>query len=549
MMDFADVAAESLRLQIAQTEVFLDHLKGHLARAEKEEHNSQPKPTAEHSHPGRQKANIPKTHNQAESSSQTHASVRLPAESLITPPSSQPQPKPPPPQPNGTTKWPLQPREYQKYGRQLVLPQIGLQGQLRLKKTSVLIVGAGGLGCPAGTYLAGAGVGTVGFADADDVEQSNLHRQILHTTKWVGKPKVYSAIDELSKHHALPKYRAHRHNITPQCALQTFSEYDIILDCTDRPTSRYLISDAAVLSNKPLVSASALGLEGQLVVLNDGTVVEDKQPRKFCYRCVFPRPPPAETVLSCSEGGILGPVVGVMGVLMAMQAIKLIIGGTYNQKPGDSPVHSSPGHNLGAFPEDPSMLLFSATGDPMFRQVRIKGKRSNCPSCGSNPAITEDSLVSGKLDYAWFCGMRSSKDLPDDQRYSPEDFIRNRTNITAGYTILVDVRPKHEFELGHIEHSVNAPIQELDKGDLNDEVLTAIRQLRSKRKRDRERLAENNVPYSKSDQLVFTICRQGNDSQRAAKILQSKFYGLKVCDIEGGLNAWRKDIDPTFPDY
>ncbi|KAL9588522.1 MAG: hypothetical protein Q9203_002680 [Teloschistes exilis] len=548
-MDLADVAIESLRLQIAQTEVFLDHLKGQLAKAEKEEHHSQPKPAGDHSRPGRQAANLLKAQSQTGSSSRTNGSVRPPADFLITPPSSQPQPIPPPSQPDGTTKWPLQPREYLKYGRQLVLPQIGLQGQLRLKKTSVLIVGAGGLGCPAGTYLAGAGVGTVGFADADDVEQSNLHRQILHTTKWVGKPKVYSAIDELSKHHALPKYRAHRQNITPQSALDIFSEYDIILDCTDRPTSRYLISDAAVLSNKPFVSASALGLEGQLVVLNDGTVVKDTQPHKFCYRCVFPKPPPAETVLSCSEGGILGPVVGVMGVLMALEAIKLIIRGTYNQKPGDSPVDSCPGQDIGALLEEPSMLLFSATGDPMFRQIKIKGKRSNCPSCGSNPTITEDSLDSGKLDYAWFCGMRSSKDLPDDQRYSSEDFIRNRTNITSGYTILVDVRPKHEFELGHIEHSVNAPIQELDNGHLNEEVLTAIRQLRSKRKRDRERLAENNVPYSKSDQLVFTICRQGNDSQRAAKILQSKFYGLRVCDIEGGLNAWRKDIDPTFPDY
>ncbi|KAL8665838.1 MAG: hypothetical protein Q9202_001960 [Teloschistes flavicans] len=549
MMELADVAVESLRLQIAQTEVFLNHLKGHLAKAEKEQHHSRPNLPGDHSHPGPQTANLSKPQSQPGTLSQADGPVRPPAESFITPPSSQPQPKPPSSHSNATTKWPLQPREYQKYGRQMILPQIGLQGQLKLKKTSVLIIGAGGLGCPAGTYLAGAGIGTVGFADADDVEQSNLHRQILHTTKWVGKPKVYSAIDELSKHHALPKYRAHRHHITPQCALDTFAEYDIILDCTDRPTSRYLISDAAVLSNKPLVSASALGLEGQLLVLNDGTVVDDAQPHKFCYRCVFPRPPPAETVLSCSEGGILGPVVGVMGVLMALETIKLIIRDTYHQKLGDTSVHPTPGRDLGAPPEGPSMLLFSATSDPMFRKARLKGKRRDCQSCGCNPTITEDSLDTGRLDYAYFCGSRSSRDLPDDQRYSPKDFIRSVKNITSGFTILVDVRSNHEYELGHIERSINAPIQDLNDDKFSEELHTAIKQLRMKRKHDQVRHAESNLPFPKSDQFVFTICRQGNDSQKAAKILQSKFHGLKVCDIEGGLNAWRKDIDPTFPDY
>ncbi|KAL8687420.1 MAG: hypothetical protein Q9218_006401 [Villophora microphyllina] len=548
-MDLLDIAVNSLRLQIAQTEVFLKHLKGQLATVEKEQLRTLSNTLADHSHAGPQTAKLRKTQSQLGSSSQANGSVRPPAVSLVTPPSSQSQPKPPPSQANGTSKWPLQPLEYKSYGRQLILPQIGLQGQLRLKKASVLIVGAGGLGCPAGTYLAGAGVGTIGFADSDDVEQSNLHRQILHTTKMVGQPKVYSAIEELSKHHSLPRYRAHREQITPLSALDTLAEYDIILDCTDRPASRYLISDAAVLVNKPLVSASALGLDGQLLVLNDGTVIKGAQPRKFCYRCVFPKPPPAETVLSCSEGGILGPVVGVMGVLMAIEAIKLIVRDTYHQKSGDSAVCPNPGQAFEAPPEEPSMLLFSANSDPMFRKVRIKGKRSTCPSCGCNPTITQEALNSGRLDYAYFCGLKDPMDsLPSDQRYTPGNFVRNRRTV-APDSVLVDVRPRHEFELGHIEDSINVPIQELANGHHGEELHTALRQLKNKRKRDAEKYAEATNPYPKAGQFVFTICRQGNDSQKAAKILQSKFYGLKVCDVEGGLSAWRKDIDPTFPDY
>ncbi|KAL8730993.1 MAG: hypothetical protein Q9181_004458 [Wetmoreana brouardii] len=521
-MDSIDVAVESLRFQIVQTEAVLKNLKFQLAEVEKEQQqHSQPNASRDLSHAQPQTPTPPIPVSQPNGLSQT----------------------------NGTSKWPLEAENYKRYGRQLILPQVGLQGQLNLTDASVLVVGVGGLGCPAAAYLAAAGVGTIGLIDGDIAEISNLHRQIIHTSSTVGKHKVDSAVQYLRELNPLPKYNSYPKNLSPDFAVELFKDYDIILDCTDRPTSRYLISDAAVLAGNPIVSGSALGTEGQLLVLNDGSIVQGKQPRKFCYRCVFPKPPPPETVLSCGEGGIFGPVVGVMGVLMATEVLKLLIRDTYDQQPGRSYRHIVPEQDIGGPPDQPSMLLYSATSEPMFRTVRVKGKREDCLSCSCSSTLSQESLTSGSVDYAVFCGLRTPTSLLEpEERCSPEDFIQNSDLDAPGCVFLVDVRPKTEFDLGHISGSINAPIQDLEETDYGNNVSDTIRQAELKRRSDSKQSAGSIFPHAQ-EKYVYIICRQGNDSQRAAKTFQRKFPGIKVCDIIGGLDAWRKTIDPTFPDY
>ncbi|EHK50419.1 hypothetical protein TRIATDRAFT_297199, partial [Trichoderma atroviride IMI 206040] len=231
----------------------------------------------------------------------------------------------------------------------MIVPNFGLQGQLHVKHARVLVVGAGGLGCPAAAYLAGAGVGTLGLVDGDAVEVSNLHRQVAHSTGRVGMMKVDSAVAYLKGLNPTIIYNAHATHLTPLNAEEIVSQYDLVLDCTDHPTSRYLISDICVLLSKPLVSASAFQTSGQLIVLNNPP---GKGP---CYRCVFPKPPPPESVVGCGEGGIIGPVVGTMGVLQALEAIKLIVRGDHLNKGG-----------INGEVEDVKqvgLLLFSAMGD------------------------------------------------------------------------------------------------------------------------------------------------------------------------------------------
>ncbi|KAL8768311.1 MAG: hypothetical protein Q9209_005450 [Squamulea sp. 1 TL-2023] len=438
-----------------------------------------------------------------------------------------------------TQRWALKNEEYKRYGRQLILDKVGLRGQLNLKEASVLIVGLGGLGCPAAAYLAGAGVGTIGLLDGDVVDISNLHRQIIHNTSTVGDYKVHSAADYLQNLNPLPKYRTYPEFITANSAIPLFEQYDLILDCTDHPATRYLISDAAVISRKPLISASALGMEGQLLVLNYALQVENGKQGKYCYRCVFPKPPPADTVLSCGEGGIFGPVVGVMGVLMATAALKVLVRGK----------HSAPT----ASDNQPSMLLYSAVSDSMFRNVRIKGRRDDCPSCSSNATITEESLMTGSLDYAAFCGQKKSTAIPGHtQRIKPAEYIQliNRLPRSQRKDIaVVDVRPKVEYDLGHIEDSISWPIQ-----DISNEFHRADKALKRHSAPHTPPLVRGgewekvNIPPN--TKCAFTICHHGNDSQVAAELLKGqKTYFDFVVDIKGGLEAWRKEVDPTFPDY
>ena len=305
-------------------------------------------------------------------------------------------------------------------------------------------------------------------------------------------------------------------------------KYDLILDCTDRPSTRYLISDAAVLAGKPVITASALRTEGQLMVLNNPPKSHDN-PGGFCYRCVFPKPPPAESVLTCGEGGILGPVVGVMGVLMAMEAIKMLsplLQEDEDQYPTKPPYELVP----------PSLLLYSAYSTPAFRSVKLRGKRKGCPSCSDTATITEHSLS----EISAFCPLDSPAAVINTTRVSAKEYSKVRESAGTPH-VLVDVREKVQFDICHLKGSINLPYS-----DISRDLEASIEKL--------DETINRNSNLADRSPLYF-ICRYGNDSQLAA----NKFKELppfKPCakyevmgDITGGLRAWRQSVDPSFPEY
>ena len=252
-----------------------------------------------------------------------------------------------------------------------------------------------------------------------------------------------------------------------------------------------------------------------------------------CYRCVFPKPPPTESVMTCGEGGILGPVVGVMGVLMAIEALKLLL------KPFEDRKCS-----LQNPPAKPTMLLYSAFNDPPFRTVRLGGRRKDCASCSQNPNITVQSLQSGSLDYAAFCGVRNSQDLaPDRERVSAKEYLRIRSNSAKPH-LLVDVREKTHYDLAHLKGSINIPFSDIRQDPLKslEEIDAAI---------DADSTVDSTLP-------MYLVCRFGNDSQiamtefreaMARSPLASKHNHPIVADVRGGLDAWRREVDSGFPDY
>lgn len=446
-------------------------------------------------------------------------------------------------EPNGrpTWAWPLAQEEYKRYGRQMIMPEVGLDGQLKLKDAKVLVVGVGGLGCPAAAYLAGAGVGTLGLVDGDTVEVSNLHRQIAHSSMRVDMSKVQSACEYLRAYvagvlrptvrflslifHSLNPfvdYVQHTAHLTPEIAISIFEQYDLVLDCTDHPTSRYLISDACVLTSKPLVSASALKTEGQLIILNN-------PPKPLghhaaggpCYRCVFPKPPPAESVLGCGEGGILGPVVGVMGVLQALEAIKILT--TKSCSTGDA-TEMANGDTVE--PPKPTMLMFSAYNNPQFRTVRLRSRRKDCAVCSSQATITVESLTSGSLDYIAFCGVTSPVKI-----LSPESYIsaaEYATLLNDGSHLLIDVRDATQFGICSLDGSVNVP--------WNGSTAAWLK-----------KAAEKPGVLDDDDRQRYVVCRLGNDSQLVTEAMLES--GVKVRDVKGGFAAWRAEVNPEWPDY
>jgi adenylyltransferase/sulfurtransferase len=342
------------------------------------------------------------------------------------------------------------------------------------------------------------------------------------------------------------KYREYPSHLTPTDSLDIFEQYNLVLDCTDHPTSRYLISDACVLARKPLISASALKTDGQLMTLN---MPPGSGP---CYRCVFPKPPPAESVISCGEGGIVGPVVGVMGVLQAAKAIEMITMHASLRRDGQPHLAWQNCFSL-------SRLLICSAFDPQpFRPAITLKRRTNCAACSATPSITKESLRSESLDYSLFCGInRPVNILADRERITAEMYFSGPYG-TGHEHILVDVREELHFDICHIPSSVNVPYSK---------IASRMRELAAgKSDGNADNLGINGVDSLSTtfrsiattppDLPIYFICRLGNDSQAAVRFVKQNYPELQngiagaryVGDIIGGLQAWSK-VDPTFPDY
>ena len=339
-----------------------------------------------------------------------------------------------------------------------------------------------------------------------------------------------------------PTYIGHRSHLTPQDAPSIFKNYDLILDCTDNPVTRYLISDTSVVLGKPLVSASALRTEGQLMVLNNPPRPVGDPNGGPCYRCVFPRPPPANSVTSCADGGILGPVVGTMGVLQALEAIKVL---------------TSPACASDAPREPPALHIFSAYSNPPFRAIKLRSRRPNCAVCSTHANVTLDTIRSGSTDYVFFCGaMHPPALLSPSERISPRDYRSKYPEISPtvlqnGGTkrpTMIDVREKVQYDICNLDHSINIPISKILASsstrtrNANDDAPAVL-----------PPWLPSDIASSESSRPVYVVCRFGNDSQIAVQKL--KELGIDrggeryVGDIQGGFRAWREQVDPEWPEY
>ncbi|XP_013163518.1 PREDICTED: adenylyltransferase and sulfurtransferase MOCS3 isoform X1 [Papilio xuthus] len=406
-------------------------------------------------------------------------------------------------------KWAIE-----RYSRQILLPDIGVAGQEKLCKAKVLIVGAGGLGCPAAVYLAGAGVGEIGIIDYDKVDLTNIHRQILHAECDQNKSKAVSAAETLKSINSNIKITPYMLQLDSSNALDIISKYDVILDCTDNVPTRYLLNDACVMNKLPLISGSALKMEGQLTIYGYRSGRNQNEKELYqggCYRCLFPNPPPAETVGSCSANGVAGPIPGVIGALQSLEAIKLIVGQTRDKLLVER------------------FLIFDGD-DVTFRTVKLRSRDPNCPMCSENPKITN------LIDYEVFCKSQAKeKDLdlqilPSENRITAFQLKEELGNSSMKQRhLLIDVRNEAEFNMCRIDGAVNYPIEQFRDAKV-DEVLKMI---------------------DENSKVTF-ICRRGNDSQIAAKIILDKGnedHKGKIKDLIGGLHSWSEYIDHDFPVY
>jgi molybdopterin/thiamine biosynthesis adenylyltransferase/rhodanese-related sulfurtransferase len=335
---------------------------------------------------------------------------------------------------SGQTKVGLDHQEIRRYSRHLLLPEVALEGQQKLKDASVLVIGAGGLGSPVALYLAAAGVGRIGLVDFDVVEYSNLQRQIIHGTGDVGRPKLHSARDRIFDVNPHVEVILHEQALDSGNALAIMGEYDAVIDGTDNFPTRYLTNDACVLLGKPNVYGSIFRFEGQ------ASVFDAKQGP--CYRCLFPEPPPPGLVPSCAEGGVLGVLPGVIGTIQATEALKLILG------KGETLVGR--------------LLLYDAL-EMAFDEVQLR-KNPDCPVCGEDPTVTE------LIDYVQFCGLDPADMLEPEWEITAPELKLELENGTR--PVLLDVREPHEWEIAHLEGALLIPqgdlpgrMHELDSAD------------------------------------------------------------------------------------
>jgi adenylyltransferase/sulfurtransferase len=379
----------------------------------------------------------------------------------------------------------LSAQEVARYSRHLIMPEVGVEGQNRLKAASVLLIGAGGLGSPLGLYLAAAGVGRIGLVDFDVVDFSNLQRQVLHGTADVGRPKLHSARDRIQAINPEVRLDLYETRLTSENALQLFAPYDVIIDGTDNFPTRYLTNDACVLLKKPNVYGSIFRFDGQASVFYPG-----KGP---CYRCLYPEPPPPGEVPSCAEGGVLGILPGLVGCIQATEAVKLILGkGT---------------------PLIGRLLLYDAL-EMTFREFKVR-RNPKCPVCGDHPSVTK------LIDYEQFCAVRGKEEAPMATSSSEMTVEELKSRLDRGDQVFIlDVRNPPEFEIGRIPGSVLLPLPELP-----------------------QRLAE--VPR---DREVVVHCKSGMRSQKAIAFLKQQGYSNLV-NLQGGILAWAERIDPAVPKY
>ncbi len=380
----------------------------------------------------------------------------------------------------------LSAEELARYARHLILPEVGLEGQQRLKAARVLCVGAGGLGSPLAFYLAAAGVGTLGLVDFDVVDASNLQRQILHATRDVGRKKLDSAAEKLTALNPGVHVVKHETLLTSANALEIVAAYDIVADGTDNFPTRYLVNDACVLAGKPNVYGSIFRFEGQASVFaaKDGP----------CYRCIYPEPPPPGMVPSCAEGGVLGILPGLVGVMQATEVIKLVL---------------SQGEPLIG-----RLLLIDALA-MRFRELKLR-KNPECPVCGAHPTLKQ------LIDYNQFCGVKPQNAQEKTlQNGIPQITVHElKQRLDAGDDLyILDVREPYEYQIANLGGKLIP---------LND-----VPQRMGEIDRERE---------------IVVHCRMGGRSQRAAEFLaQNGFRNVK--NLAGGIHAWADQIDPKMPKY
>jgi len=380
----------------------------------------------------------------------------------------------------------LTPEELSRYSRHVILPEVGVEGQQKLKAARVLCVGTGGLGSPLAFYLAAAGIGTLGLVDFDVVDASNLQRQIIHSTKDIGRKKLDSAEEKLTALNPDLKVVKHETMLSSANALEILKDYDIVADGTDNFPTRYLVNDACVLLGKPNVYGSIFRFEGQASVFatREGP----------CYRCLYPEPPPPGVVPSCAEGGVLGVLPGLVGVIQATEVIKLILG---------------KGTSLAG------RLLLVDSLNMRFRELKLR-KNPECPVCGAHPTVTE------LIDYQQFCGiLPESKEEKAMKNGIPQMTVKElKRRMDAGEDpYILDVREPFEFQIAQIGGKL---------------------------------IPQNEVPLRLGEipreREIVVQCKSGGRSQRIAEFLKKEGFP-SVVNLAGGILAWSDEIDPTVRKY
>ncbi len=375
--------------------------------------------------------------------------------------------------------------EILRYSRHLIMPEVGMEGQLKLKKASILLIGTGGLGAPLGLYLSAAGIGRIGLVDFDVVDFTNLQRQVIHGTKDVGRKKLDSAFDKMRDIN--PNVQIDRYEVALDSsnALDILKPYDIVIDGTDNFPTRYLVNDACVILKKPNVYGSIFRFEGQASIFG--------YPGGPCYRCLYPEPPPPGLVPSCAEGGVLGILPGTIGLIQATEAVKLILG-------------------IGE-PLIGRLLLYDALA-MRFRELKLR-RNPECPVCGDHPTVTK------LIDYQQFCGMPHREEAPVAVSQEGEiDVIEVKAKLDRGDDfLLIDVREVHEYQICNIPTAKLIPL-----GDLPKRV--------------------NELDSSKE---IVAHCKSGVRSGKAVDFLRQA--GFKARNMKGGILAWSDKVDPRVPKY